>query len=601
MHTRNLFLLEITFLVIFIVFILPLLNLGMRYAIHLWGQSYITEENALSFLTNPPTLLILLLFLLLISLFLLFQLITIIHYCNSEKVDQKPNFLHLLMISLLKTKRCLYLSNTALPFFAVLLYLFTNITLLIGITIPAKFELPVGDSDIIFVKMLLLLAYLLLGFIAFRGLFVIHFCINEHQGFLDSLELSKTLLRGRNLRTIRVLVIYNIGLTLGCFAAYYILLLLVALFVFLFAEKGMVITVFLSIYPRMNVVVSVLFHIIALLTNINIINSFYIKYREEDFSDILPTAQTHQEHSGLLKIKKHRHFINGFLIFVITVGAINFYSAVRDDSFYLRGTLSGIQISSHRGNSHVAPENTLPSLEYAIVARSDYAEIDVRQTKDGVLILLHDKSLLRTAGLSKNIRSINFKELSGLDAGSWFSKDFIKTRIPTLEAALKLCKGRIKLNIEIKADQKEKNFEEVLIALIDEYDFENQCLISSSDYTTLIKVKKLNSNLKTGLILSATYGNFYNKEYIDFFSIRSRNITSYVVNRAHIAGKEVHAWTVNSISEIDRMKSVGVDCIITDNPTLTREILYQDDTNKTFIQLLRRMINNRSLFRLIPI
>jgi glycerophosphoryl diester phosphodiesterase len=490
--------------------------------------------------------------------------------------------------------------NFALPFYTIFLFLFTNLPLLLVITSSIKLELPGGASDTVFVKILLLFAYFLLGFIAFRGMFVLHFCLNEHQSFLNSMEQSKSLLRGRSLTTLQILITYNIGLIVSYFIFYYVLLFLVALFVFFFAEKALVITVFLSVYPSINRSLTLLFPMIAFLTNINLITTLYTRYHNEEFKDILSENTPYQKALTHVGGKKHKHSINAFLLFVIIVGLINFYFTVRNDSFYLADTLSGIQISSHRGNSHVAPENTLPALENAILARSDYAEIDVRQTKDGVLVLLHDMNLLRTAGLNKNIWSINLSDLLKLDVGSWFGPEFIKTPIPTLEEALIFCKGRIKLNIEIKSNEKDNQLEETLVSLIAKYDYEHQCVISSTNYNTLVKVKQLNHNLKTGLVMSATYGNFYERKNVDFFSIRSRYITRQVVESAHRVGKEVHAWTVNTVKEIDRMKSVGIDCIITDNPTLTREILTQDDTTKTFIELLRRMLGSHSFYSLLP-
>jgi glycerophosphoryl diester phosphodiesterase len=592
-------------MVIFIVLILPLLNLGMGYAIQLWDQSYITEKNFISFLTNPPTLLLLFLALLIVSYFLLLQLITMIHYCNSEKANQKPNILHLLLAGLRKTRRYIITGNIALPVYTIFLFLFTNLPLLLVVTSSIKLDFPGGAaSDEVFVKGLLFLVYLLLGYIVFRGLFVLHFCLNEHQSFPNAVELSKALLQGRSLSTLQLLISYNFGLIISYFIIYYVILFLVALFVFFFAEKSMVITVFLSVYPNINRSINLLFPMIAFLTNINLITTLYTRYRNEEFQDILSKNPPYQKPLSHIRNKKqenkNKHTTNAFLIFVIIIGLINFYLTVRNDSFYLADTLSGIQISSHRGNSHVAPENTLPALENAILARSDYAEIDVRQTKDGVLVLLHDINLLRTSGLNENIWSLDLIDILKLDVGSWFSPEFIKTQIPTLEEVLIHCKGRIKLNIELKSNAKDNQLEENLIALIAKYDYEHQCLISSSNYDTLVKVKQLNSNLKTGLIMSAAYGNFYDNKNIDFFSIRSRFITRQVVESAHRVGKEVHAWTVNSVNEIDRMRSIGVDCIITDNPTLTREILTQDDTTKTFIELLRRMLSGQTFYSLLP-
>ena len=145
---------------------------------------------------------------------------------------------------------------------------------------------------------------------------------------------------------------------------------------------------------------------------------------------------------------------------------------------------------------------------------------------------------------------------------------------------------------------KEYSVEEKLVGLIKKYEYENQCVVSSTNYITLKKIKLLNKDIRTGYILSAVYGNFYDKAYIDFFSIRSNFINLKVVNSIHKAGKEVHAWTVNTSNELERMKSIGVDCIITDRPSLAREILYRDDTNGSFIQLIYHMLNNRSFYRL---
>jgi len=603
-HNRFLFLITIIFMTSFIVLILPLLNLGMGYAIQLWDHSYITEQNFISFLTNPPTLVLLFLALLIISYFLLLQLITMIQYCNSEMANQKINILHLLITSLRKIRRYITTGNIVLPVYTIFLFLFTNLPLLLVITSSIKLDFPGGASDEVFVKVLLLLVYLLLGYIVFRGLFVLHFSLNEHQNFPNSVELSKALLRGRSLSTLQILISYNFGLLVSCFILYYVILFLVALFVFFFAEKTMVITVFLSVYPNINRSINLLFPMIAFLTNINLITTLYTRYRNEEFQGIPSKNTPYQNPLSPIRTKKqkhkNKHTVNAFLIFVIITGLINFYLTVRNDSFYLADTLSGIQISSHRGNSHVAPENTLPALENAILARSDYAEIDVRQTKDGVLVLLHDINLLRTSGLNEDIWSLDLIDILKLDVGSWFSPEFIKTQIPTLEEVLVHCKGRIRLNIEIKSNAKNNQLEETLVELIAKYDYEHQCLISSSNYNTLVKVKQLNDNLKTGLIMSAAYGNFYVKKDIDFFSIRSRFITRQVVESAHRVGKEVHAWTVNTVKEIDRMKSVGVDCIITDNPTLAREILTQDDTTKTFIEILRRMLSGHSFYSLLP-
>jgi len=191
---------------------------------------------------------------------------------------------------------------------------------------------------------------------------------------------------------------------------------------------------------------------------------------------------------------------------------------------------------------------------------------------------------------------MNLAEVKKLDVGSWFGNEYSGTQIPTLSEVLEYCKGKIKLNIEVKLPNKSTDIQDKLVELIEEYDYVDQCVVSSSNYAVLVKIKKLNGNIKTGYILSAVYGNFYDRKYVDFYSIRYNYISSKIVELAHQSGKEVQAWTVNSSREMERLKALKVDCIITDNPTHAREVLYSDDMNDSFINLINRMFRNRSLY-----
>ena len=103
----------------------------------------------------------------------------------------------------------------------------------------------------------------------------------------------------------------------------------------------------------------------------------------------------------------------------------------------------------------MAPENTVSALAYTIDCGADYAEIDVQETADGELILLHDNSLKRTA-VKKNVWEMTYAEIEQLDAGVSFHKKFRGEKIPTLDEVLKYCKGKLDLNIEIKYNGKNK-------------------------------------------------------------------------------------------------------------------------------------------------
>lgn len=91
---------------------------------------------------------------------------------------------------------------------------------------------------------------------------------------------------------------------------------------------------------------------------------------------------------------------------------------------------NSVGITAHRGGALMAPENTVSALAYANDTLCDYAEIDVQETKDRVLVLLHDNSLKRTAGLKENIWNVTYPQVSKLDAGISFHKKFRGKKSP---------------------------------------------------------------------------------------------------------------------------------------------------------------------------
>ncbi len=107
-------------------------------------------------------------------------------------------------------------------------------------------------------------------------------------------------------------------------------------------------------------------------------------------------------------------------------------------------------IVCHRGASLLAPENTFASLEKAIETGADVVELDVRQSRDGVLYVMHDESLDRTTSGRGGIAETSSDEIDNLDAGSWFSPAYSGEPVPRLDAFLDACKGRIATYVEIK-------------------------------------------------------------------------------------------------------------------------------------------------------
>ena len=108
---------------------------------------------------------------------------------------------------------------------------------------------------------------------------------------------------------------------------------------------------------------------------------------------------------------------------------------------------------AHRGAPNTHPENTVPSFLEAISLGVDMIEFDVRQTADGYLVLMHDKTVDRTTDGAGAVERLTLAEIKSFDAGSWKDPDFAGTQVPTFAEALDIMPPDIILNIELKAGE----------------------------------------------------------------------------------------------------------------------------------------------------
>ena len=222
-------------------------------------------------------------------------------------------------------------------------------------------------------------------------------------------------------------------------------------------------------------------------------------------------------------------------------------------------------VTAHRGNSSVAPENTLAALRAAIEEGADYAEIDILEAKDGALVVIHDSNLKRLAGLDKNVYEMTGAELHEVDVGSHFDPKFSAERIPSLEEAIRTAGDVLDLNIELKVHGHEKQLVESAVALIRAMKFERRCVITSLDASVLAAVRALAPTLPVGIILTAAVGNVHAMD-VDFYSVNSLVATTAFIRAAHKRGRAVHVWTLNEPDKILRILERFPDNVISDYP-----------------------------------
>ncbi len=158
---------------------------------------------------------------------------------------------------------------------------------------------------------------------------------------------------------------------------------------------------------------------------------------------------------------------------------------------------------AHRGASGVAPENTMAAFRIALDQGAHMIEIDLQLTSDDIPVIFHDSALERTSSGKGIAGQKKYEEISGLDAGSWFSEEFAGEKIPSLEEFSKFIKDKAYLNIEIKS-RKTSPIEgrlEKILDVIKEHELGQYTLFSSFDHGLLHEIKKSDPSFHTAAIM----------------------------------------------------------------------------------------------------
>ncbi|SIO40240.1 glycerophosphoryl diester phosphodiesterase [Singulisphaera sp. GP187] len=248
-------------------------------------------------------------------------------------------------------------------------------------------------------------------------------------------------------------------------------------------------------------------------------------------------------------------------MFVGFVAVVAFGSTAKTDAG------QRVEITAHRGDARRHPENTLSAIQGAIEAGADYAEIDVHETADGAIVLLHDDDLMRMAGDPRTVWDLTLDEIRQVDVGRRFSPAHVGERVPTLEEAINLARGKIKLNIELKFRGRNRQLAGAVARLIRHEQFESECVVASLTYDGLIEAKRHNPQLRTAAVITYAIGDM-NRLNTDVLSVNRNFLTTRLIRRAHALGKEVYVWTVNDPRQMVELIERGVTNIITNEPQL---------------------------------
>jgi glycerophosphoryl diester phosphodiesterase len=237
-------------------------------------------------------------------------------------------------------------------------------------------------------------------------------------------------------------------------------------------------------------------------------------------------------------------------------------------------------IYSHRGASAYAPENTLSAFRLAAELGADGIEFDVKVTRDGRVIVLHDQTLDRTTSGSGNFKNYDFDDLRKLDAGIKFPDKFRNERIPTLEEVFEAVGGRLSINIELtNYATPGDDLIEKIAAILEQVDDHSKIMFSSFNWGNLKKARNLCPDIPCGLLAMPGIAGWFSRSFLagnvpheaihPYFS----DVNVNYVTRIHQQGKKVNVWTINDPEEMLRLMRIGVDMIMTDDPPLAIKTL----------------------------
>jgi len=330
---------------------------------------------------------------------------------------------------------------------------------------------------------------------------------------------------------------------------------------------------------RMLVTVAV--NLFGCYFNAAVLSNLYFRLRKSHGESIAeaPSVSTDQA---------HRRRSTGALLFVVILIVVAFSGSCWSGLSELFDKRV-VNVTVHRGLTVNAVENTLEAIEGSIEEGAQYVEIDVQLSADGFVVLKHDRDFSRLAGIHRNVREMTWDEMSEIELRQSRDGQTITGRVATLAEALQTAQNRIRINIELKYfgdDQPElarRVVEEVRAA-----EMLDHVIVQSFKYDALQEIRQLEPRIPIGYLF-AVRGRRPPRLEVDFLSAQSSRVNWSMVDMARRHGQEVHVWTVNTRQDAQRCLELGVDNLITDEPSIMLQQIDEWTTLSPYDRFTRRL------------
>lgn len=586
---RTLFLFEVIFKLLAYGLFTPLLLWLFEFAIEKAGLRYLSAAAMGRFFASPWTWLILILILILVACYVVADMTVVMVCVDCARRGECVSAWTLLWEALKAVARLFYWRNLPmLPLAAVLLPLLSFSFLTGYIT---SIRLPEFMMNVVFSflrrywVLIILLAAALVA--AFRFIYGMFYYVLEKKNCGAACKSSHYLVYKAYFQDLLRLFLWQAF-------SYAVYLLIVALLILviiggasLLREMEFIHAVMISAIDWMMSIVAVLFSCIVVPSSTIFLSHLF--YRNKTLiGEEMRTVFVKTKESPLTARQMYTVLL--FAVLVLVVLNVRNVQRLADGAFSDATAIAHMtEVTAHRGYSSDYPENTMPAFLAAIDSGADWIELDVQQSADGEVVVMHDTNFRRTAGVNRNVWEMDYSEIAELDVGRFWSPEFAGTGVSTLAEVLEECAGRIRLNIEIKPTGHETDLVLRVVSLIEEYDCVEDCVIASMSYRVLAEAKALNAEVQTVYVMGSAYGHFADLEAADHFSVRYNYITANMVEEIHAQGKELYAWTLNTQSGMEQMIMLGVDNLITDQPETARRVIFETESSTVLNRYIKML------------
>ena len=247
-----------------------------------------------------------------------------------------------------------------------------------------------------------------------------------------------------------------------------------------------------------------------------------------------------------------------------------------------------VKIVAHRGYVAKGVENSLEALEAAAKEKVSYVEMDILLTKDHQFVVMHDYNLKRLAGVDKDVKDMTLAEVQGLE----IQQDGHTSHIPSFEEFVTRAKElKMPLLVELKPHGAEpENYVDLFVQKMKELGVEKDYPTMSLDLSVMEKVEKKAPEIKTGYVIPIQFGQFENYS-VDFFAIEDFSYQEDLVTQAHEMKKDLYVWTINDEQKLTAYLQRPVDGIITDEVSEAQSLKKNLKKNKTYFDRFLSLVS----------